>query len=239
MKLIPILLRYPIPIYRENLNKVFSEEYIAEDEDLKPIIDLVLAQNWKDSKEFKPNYYRIRRDLFITPTNCLAYDNRLVIPNKIKHMVLESIHHKNPGQFSLLALSQLIWGPHIYSQIFAKAPACRHCTAKVKNHKALLPKTQLGSLPKLVEPNQQNQMDFACPNPFKKNTQNIWGWANHPVQSSSAKDHPRTHQLRRKQTPMTQKKCHSPNPSHVRSHFQNYISPWETIQQKLFIKRKK
>ena len=69
MKLIPILLRYPIPIYRENLNKVFSEEYIAEDEDLKPIIDLVLAQNWEDSKEFKPIYYRIRRDLFLTPTN--------------------------------------------------------------------------------------------------------------------------------------------------------------------------
>ena len=41
-----------------------------------------------------------------------------------------------------------------------------------KNSKNLIPKSQLGSLPPLMEPNQEIQMDFAGPIPFKENTQN-------------------------------------------------------------------
>ena len=54
----------------------------------------------------------------------------------------------------------------------AKAQACRSCTDKGKNLKPLVPKSQLGSLPPLIEPNQEIQMDFAGPIPFKENTQN-------------------------------------------------------------------
>ena len=49
---------------------------------------------------------------------------------------------------------------------------CRHCIDKGKNLKALIPKTQLGQLPSLTEPNQEIQMDFAGPIPYKKTTQN-------------------------------------------------------------------
>ena len=87
-------------------------------------------------------------------------------------MVLDFIHHKHLGQVDMLALSTLVWWPHIHSDITAKAQACRHCTDKAKNLKAVLPKTQLGSQPNLVEPNQEIQMDFAGPIPFKENTQN-------------------------------------------------------------------
>ena len=90
----------PTPAYRENLNKVLNEEFIAEasSKELKPIIDLVLAKNWEDLKKVNPIYYRIRRDLFVSPSNCLIYDNRLVIPNKLKFLAMDAIDRKHPGQ---------------------------------------------------------------------------------------------------------------------------------------------
>ena len=82
-------------------------------------------------------------------------------------MVLETIHNKHPGQAGMLALAQLIWYPHIHSDIIAQAHSCRHCTEKGKNLKPLIQKSQLGKLPSLSEPNEEVQMDFAGPIPFK------------------------------------------------------------------------
>ena len=86
----------PTPIYRANLTKVFNEELISEasQKELKIIIDYVNSENWEDLKKVNPLYYRIRRDLSVTPTNCLLYDNRLVIPSRLKQLVLDTIHHK-------------------------------------------------------------------------------------------------------------------------------------------------
>ena len=50
----------PTPLYRENLNKVFNEKFLTEasSKELKPIIDLVVAQNWEDLKKVNPLYYQ-------------------------------------------------------------------------------------------------------------------------------------------------------------------------------------
>ena len=63
----------PTPVYRESFNKVFNEKFLAEasQRELKPIIDLVKTQNWDDLKKINPLYFRIRRDLSVTDTNCL------------------------------------------------------------------------------------------------------------------------------------------------------------------------
>ena len=130
------------PLYRENLNKVNNK------------VKSFLLQK-------PPRFIR-------HPTNCLIYDNRMVIPNKLKHLVLDAIHHKQPGQVGMLALAKLVWWPHIHSEIVAKTQACKSCTDQGKNLKPLLPKSQLGSLPPLTEPNQEIQMEFAVPITFKK-----------------------------------------------------------------------
>ena len=72
----------------------------------------------------------------------------------------------------MLALAKLVWYPHIHSEIVAQAQSCRHCIEKGQNLKQLTPKTNLGSLPSLVEPNEEIQMDFAVPIPHKNSTQN-------------------------------------------------------------------
>ena len=125
----------PTPSYRENLNKVFNKKFLAEasQREVKAIIDLVKTQNWDNLKKVNPIYFRIRHDLSVTPTNCLLYDNRLVIPVKLKQLVLDTIQHNHPGQVGMLALAKLVWWPHIHSEIVSKTKACRHCTHKGKN----------------------------------------------------------------------------------------------------------
>ena len=87
-------------------------------------------------------------------------------------MVLDAIHRKHPGQASMLALAKLVWWPHNHLDITSKAQKCKHCTDKEKNLKALIAKkNNLGSLPNIFEPNQEIQMDFAGPIPFKGSTQ--------------------------------------------------------------------
>ena len=122
------------PLYRENLNRVFNEEFIAQasKKELSRIIEFVKNSEWETLKAINPIYYRIRRDLSVFPSGCLIYDNKLVILNKLKGMVFETIHNKHPGQAGMLALAQLIWYPHIHSDIVAQAQACCHCTAKCK-----------------------------------------------------------------------------------------------------------
>ena len=149
--------RFTTPSYRENLNKVFNEEFLTEasQKELKVIIDLVNAQDWDDMKKVNPFYFRIRRDLSVTPTNCLLYENRLVIPSKIWQLVLDNILHKHPRQVGMLALEILLWWPHIHSEIVSKAKACRFCTEKDKSIKSLNSKKYLGKLPQLKEPNEE------------------------------------------------------------------------------------
>ena len=164
----------PTPIYRANLTKVFNEELIAEpsQKELKVMIVYVNSKNWEDLKKVNPLYNRIRRDLSVTPTNCLLYENSLVIPSLLKQLVLDTVHHKHPGQAGMLDLANLIWWPHIHSETVSKAKACRQSIDKGKNLKALTPKTQLGKLPSLTEPNQEIQMDFSGPTQYKSSTQN-------------------------------------------------------------------
>ena len=164
----------PTPEYRQNLMRVFNEEFIAENskKDLGPIIDLVQKRDWLTLKKVNPIFHKIYRDLSVTQTGCLLYDNRLVIPAKLRPMVIQTIHSKHPGQAGMLALAQLVWYPHIHSEILAQAQSCKHCIEKGKNLKSLIRKNNIGALPTLVEPNEEIQMEFAGPIPYKNSTQN-------------------------------------------------------------------
>ena len=164
----------PTPEYRANLMRVFNEEFLAEHskKELGHIIDLVIKQDWITLKQTNPIYHKIRRDLSVTPTGCLLFDNRIVIPNKLRPLVLQTIHSKHPDQAGMLALARLIWYPHIHSEIVAQAQSCRHCIEKGKNLKPIITKINIGTLGKLTEPSEEIQMDFAGPMPFKNNTQN-------------------------------------------------------------------
>ena len=115
-----------------------------------------------------------KRDLAITPTRCVLYDNRLMIPAALKQLIINALHQTHPGQTGMLRLADLVWFPQIHWDVTAKAKSCIDCIKKGKNLKPLIPKQSQGILPKLSEPNEEVQIDFAGPIPFRENKQNYY-----------------------------------------------------------------
>ena len=78
-----------MPQYRKNLCRVFGEEFLAEatqkDKNMSPIIKLIKKKDWETLKRVSPYFYSLKRDLAVTPTGCVLYDDRLMIPAALKH----------------------------------------------------------------------------------------------------------------------------------------------------------
>ena len=74
----------------------------------------------------------------------------------------------------MLRLADLVWFPRIHREVTAKAQSCGDCIKKGKNLKPLTPKNSLGTLPKLSEPNEEVQLDFAGPIPIREHKQNYY-----------------------------------------------------------------
>ena len=147
----------PTPENREHPNRVFNEEFLeqASKEDLTQNIDCIKAQEWDKLKAVNPIYYRIRRERSVTPTNCSLYDNKVVIQNKLKTMIFDTIHNKRPGQAGMLALANLVLYPRIHSDIVAQAQGCRHCIETGQILKPPVPRKNRGTLPLLSELNEK------------------------------------------------------------------------------------
>ena len=69
------------PFYRENLSHVFNKERFGQlsKKELTPIIEFIKNGKWEKLKVIDSLYYRIRRDLSVSPTGWLFYDNKLII----------------------------------------------------------------------------------------------------------------------------------------------------------------
>ena len=167
-----------IPDYRKHLSQAFGEEFLAEatrqDRTLTPIIKMIKEKDWEALRKFNKYFYSLRKDLSITTSGCMLYDNKLVIPRSLKQFVIDAIHQTHPGQAGMLSLGNFIWFPCIHRSLTSKARACEECTKQGKNLKPIIPKQKLGKLPHLEEPNEELQMDFAGPIPFRNHTDNYY-----------------------------------------------------------------
>ena len=165
----------PTPEYRHKLQQVLGEAFLAEatakDKNLLNIIRIVEKQDWDELKQVSKYYYNIRRDLGISPSRCLLYDGKLVTPYQLQNTIINTVHRTHPGQVGMIRLANLIWFPHIHRTIKLRAENCKQCTDQGKNLKPIIPKTDLGKLPKLLEPNQEIQLYFAGPLPNESNNE--------------------------------------------------------------------
>ena len=97
-----------MPQYRKNFSQVFEEEFVAEatqkDWQMTPIIKLIRDKDWETLKKVSPFLYSLKRDLSITPSGCILYDNRLMVPSSLKQLVINSLHQTHPGQAGMLQL---------------------------------------------------------------------------------------------------------------------------------------
>ena len=167
-----------MPDYRKLLAKVFGEEFIAEatkqDKSLTPVIRMIMDRDWESIKKSNNFFYSLRKDLSVIETGCMLYDNKLVITRNLKQLVVDAIHQTHPSQAGLLSFGNLVWLPCIHRSLTWKAQACDECTKQGKNLKPIIPKQNLGKLPKLSEPNEELQMDFAGPISFCNHTDSYY-----------------------------------------------------------------
>ena len=74
-----------IPQYRKNPAQVFGEEFVAEatarDKTMAPIIQPKIERDWETLKRTSSYFYSLKRDLSITTSRCVLYDNRLMVPS--------------------------------------------------------------------------------------------------------------------------------------------------------------
>ena len=84
-----------MPQYRKNLSQVFGEEFVpeatAKNRTMEPIIKLIRERAWETLKRTSPHFYSLKRDLSITPSGCVLYDNILMVPSVLKQLVIEPI----------------------------------------------------------------------------------------------------------------------------------------------------
>ena len=72
----------------------------------------------------------------------------------------------------MIRLANFIWFPQIHRTIARRAENCRQCLDQGKKLKQIIHKSGLGALPKLSEPNEELQLDFAGPILDMKNNNN-------------------------------------------------------------------
>ena len=106
-------------------------EATKQDRTLTPIIKMIKDKDWEALRKLNKYFYSLRKDLAVTNSGCMLYDNKLVIPRNLTQFVMSIL-------------------------------------------KPLLSKQNLGKLPTLEEPNEELQMDFAGPIPFRNHVDNSY-----------------------------------------------------------------
>ena len=81
-------------------------------------------------------------------------DNKLVIPQAMRPMIICSLHYGHPGRDAMLAMIEDIWWPRIHREVIDQARLCEQSLESGKNLKYILKRKQTGKLPEAKEQNQ-------------------------------------------------------------------------------------
>ena len=103
--------------------KLLPANYVA-DKLIQRVISLVKTYN-KTGVSRLPSPWREKFQSFsIDDKNLLYMDNRLVIPQSMRSMIMCSLHYGHPGRDSMLAMVEDIWWPRIHREIIDQARLC-------------------------------------------------------------------------------------------------------------------
>ena len=113
--------------------------------------------------EFIHNPYKNHQNHLSTRFGILFYNDRIVIPENLREIVLAMLHQGHPASSKMEMASETFWWPGIFKDIRTKVENCTSCRMSGKNLKTQIPKTEKNYLDLLTEPNQEIQLDFAGP----------------------------------------------------------------------------
>ena len=155
--------------------KLLPANYVA-DKLIQRVISLVKTYN-KTGVSRLPSPWREKFQSFsIDDKNLLYMDNRLVIPQSMRSMIMCSLHYGHPGRDSMLAMVEDIWWPRIHREIIDQARLCEQCLESGKNLKCILRQKQIGKLPEVEQQNEEIALDFAGPFQNAKKGKKSMSW---------------------------------------------------------------
>ena len=91
----------------------------------------------------------------------LYMDNRLVIPQSMRAMIMCSLHYGHPGRDAMLGNIVDIWWPLIHREVLDQARLCEQCLQSGKKLKCMLKQSQIGKITEVNVQNQEVALDFA------------------------------------------------------------------------------
>ena len=80
----------------------------------------------------------------------LYMDNRLVIPQSLRPMIMCSLHYSIPGRDSMLSMIADIWWPRIHREVVDQSRLCDQCLQSGKNLKCMISQNQVNQAKKRV-----------------------------------------------------------------------------------------
>ena len=90
-------------------------------------------------------------------------DNRLVITQAMRPMIMCSLHYGHPGRDAMLSMIEDIWWPRIHREVIDQTRLCEQCLQSGKNLKYALKQKQIGKMLEVKEQNTEIPLDFGEP----------------------------------------------------------------------------
>ena len=148
------------PSIRMINEKLLPANYDA-DEIIQRVIALVKNHN-KTGISRSPSPWRVKfQSFFVKEKDFLYTDNRLVIPQSLRSMIMCSLRFGHPGRDSMLSMTGDIWWLRIHREVVDQARLSDQCLQSGKNLKCMLRQNQVGKLTEASERNEEIALDFA------------------------------------------------------------------------------
>ena len=117
-----------------------------------------------------PEDYRIFKNKLSTRFGLVFYEDNIIVPKGLRTTIITLLHKGHPASTKMQLSAKGLWWPRLTEQIEKKCSECVPCRASGKNIKPDIPKTEINTLPKLSEPNEEIQLDFIGPIKYKHKT---------------------------------------------------------------------
>ena len=128
------------PLIKLLNEKVLPANYAA-DKLIQRVIALVKNHN-KTGISRLPSPWREKfQSVSIDSREFLYMDNRLIIPQSLRQIIMCSLHYGHPGRDSMLSMIADIWWPRIHREVVDQARLCDQCLQSGKILKCILTKT--------------------------------------------------------------------------------------------------
>ena len=142
--------------------KLLPANYHA-DKTIQKVISIVKNYNRTPVSRLPSPWREKFQSFSVDEREFLYMDNRLVIPNSMRAMIMCSLHYGHPGRDAMLAMIGDIWWPRIHREVIDQARLCEQCLQSGKNLKCIQSQKVFGKIPEVKEQNQEIALDFAGP----------------------------------------------------------------------------